>query len=146
MVPELLKRVKSKNSKAAIFCVEVLVLALQNKHLSLQDANLKLIFKSTQELLGHSLKEIRDTATELLAFIFENCEDDVETFCHNVQGLRPVQLQEFKDKLSSHQKNMTEEYLVKLFEKVTVDHSKREGGPPERSPMGRSKSTDKQVV
>ena len=57
-----------------------------------------------------------------------------------------MQLQEFKDKLSSHQKNMTEEYLVKLFEKVTVDHLKREGGPPERSPMGRSKSTDKQVV
>jgi hypothetical protein len=90
MVPELLKRVKGKNSKSVIFCVDVLVSALQNKHLSLQDANLKLIFKSTQELLGHNLKEIRDTATELVAFVYENCEDDIETFCHNVHGLRPV--------------------------------------------------------
>jgi hypothetical protein len=37
---------------------------------------------------------------------------------------------------------MTEEYLVKLFEKVTIDQ-KRESGVPERSPIGRSKSTEK---
>ena len=89
-MPELLKRVKSKNSKAVSFCIGVVFEALQNGNLSVQEANLKLIFKSTHDLLGHNLKEIRDSATQLIIFIYENCEDDVETFCANLKDLRPV--------------------------------------------------------
>ena len=37
---------------------------------------------------------------------------------------------------------MNEEYLVKLFDKVNIDQ-KRDAGVPERSPIGRSKSTEK---
>lgn len=88
--PELLKRLKSKSSKSLVFYLTVMNSALTDQNFTVQDANLKLIFKNCNELLGHNLKEIRDQANQLITFIYQNCEDDIETFCHNLSGLRPV--------------------------------------------------------
>lgn len=62
ITPELIKRFKSKNAKVVHFCLSVLVKALVERHLEPQDANLKLIFKSTHELLAFSTKDVRDAA------------------------------------------------------------------------------------
>lgn len=95
--PEILKRLKTKNSKSLVFYLIVMNQALTEQNFSVQDANLKLIFKSCNELLGHNLKEIRDQANQLIVFIYQNCEDDVDTLCHNLSGLRPVQIKDIKD-------------------------------------------------
>ena len=50
-------------------------------------------------------------------FIYQNCEDDIETLCHNLTGLRPVQIKDINIQLSAVDKNMNAEYLVKLFDK-----------------------------
>jgi hypothetical protein len=88
--PEILKRLKTKNSKSLVFYLNVINQALASQNFSVQDANLKLIFKSSNELLGHNIKEIRDQANQLIVFIYQNSEDDIETLCHNLTSLRPV--------------------------------------------------------
>ena len=56
-----------------------------------------MIFKTTHDLLDHKDKKIRDLAIQLISIVFENCEDDLETFCANCKGLRPVQLKDLKE-------------------------------------------------
>ena len=145
IVPEILKRFKNKNTKILNFCLSTMNQALLNNHLQIQDANLKMIFKSTHDLLGHSAKEIRDLAIQLISIVYENCEDDLETFCANCKGLRPVQHKDLKEQLSTLQKNQRAEYLVKLFDqKVAASESRKDLAVPEKSPVGRSKSTESQ--
>ena len=62
ITPELIKRFKSKNAKVVYFCLSVLVKALVERHLEPQDANLKMIFKPTHDLLGFQTKDVRDAA------------------------------------------------------------------------------------
>lgn len=90
IVPELLKRFKSKNRGALNFCLGVMNAAVSENNITVQDANLKLIYKATHDLLGHSSKEIRDSAVKLILFVYENCEDDLNTFVSHLTSLRPV--------------------------------------------------------
>lgn len=90
IVPELLKRFKSKNRGALNFCLGVMNAAVAENNITVQDANLKLIYKATHDLLGHSSKEIRDSAVKLIMFVYENCEDDLSTFASHLTSLRPV--------------------------------------------------------
>lgn len=145
IVPEILKRFKNKNTKILNFCLSTMNQALMQNFLSIQDANLKMIFKYTHELLGHSAKEIRDLAIQLISIVYENCEDDLDTFCSNCKGLRPVQLKDLKEQLATLEKNSNAEYLVKLFDqKIVPSESRKDFGVQEKSPVGRSKSVDSQ--
>ena len=87
IVPEILKRFKSKNSKVIQFCLDLVNGAFVGGELSAQDVNLKMLFKSSHDLLGHSIKETRDSAIQLITFVYEHCEDDLNTFCSNLKGL-----------------------------------------------------------
>lgn len=141
IIPEILKRFKSKNSKAICFCLGILLQAINEGSVSIQDINLKMVFKSTHSLLGHQNKEIREDALHIMFYVYENCEDDLNTFVSNLKNLRPVQIKELKDQLQSIEKNQESEYLIKLFDKASVNDGKKEGNP-ERSPQPRSKSTE----
>ena len=112
---DLLKRFKSPNPKMSSFCFENIIKAFEERSLHLQDANLKMMFKCTHDLLAHSSRELRDHAHSLMAHIYENCEDDLAVFCANVKSLRPIQLKELRDSLAEHQKNTRADYLVRLF-------------------------------
>ena len=68
----------------------------------MHDANLKLMFKCTHDMLSHSSRELRDLAHSLMAHIYENCEDDLTTFCTHIKSLRPIQHKELKDYLADH--------------------------------------------
>jgi hypothetical protein len=58
-----------------------------------------MIFKYTTDLLPHNVKELRDLSLTLIKNIYENCLDDVSTFCNNIKCLRPIQLKELKETL-----------------------------------------------
>lgn len=90
IVPEMLKRFKSVNPKMSSFCFEALIRAFETRSLHLQDANLRLMFKFTHDMLAHSSRELRDLAHALMAHIYENCVDDLAVFCANVKSLRPI--------------------------------------------------------
>jgi hypothetical protein len=53
IVPEILKRFKSKNSKVIKFCLDLVNGAFVGGELSAKDVNLKMLFKSSHELVGH---------------------------------------------------------------------------------------------
>lgn len=103
-----------------------------------------MVFKYTHDLLGHKEKEIRDQTLQLITFVFMHCEDDLNAFCANVKTLRPVQLKELREALSAVAKSRDQEYLVKLFDKVSGTENKREpnAGYVDKSPHGRTKSVD----
>jgi hypothetical protein len=63
---------------------------------------------------------VRDDAFTLITFIYQNCEDDANTFCSHFKNLRPVQLKELKEQLQVTKKNEDCDFLVKLFEKVAA--------------------------
>jgi hypothetical protein len=90
IVPELLKRFKSKNKGVIGFCMSVLNQAISEREINVNDINLKMVFKSTHDNLGHQTKEVRDFAIQLVCYVYQNCEDDLNTFCSNIKGLRPV--------------------------------------------------------
>ena len=73
------------------FCFEVLIHAIEEKQLHLADANLKMMFKCTHDMLTHSSRELRDLAHSLMAHIYENCEDDLAVFMANIKNLRSIQ-------------------------------------------------------
>ena len=110
----MLKRFKSGNPKMTAFCVEGLIRAFETRSLHLQDANLRLMFKFTHDMLAHSSRELRDLAHALMAHIYENCEDELGAFCANVKSLRPVQQKELREALAEHTKKEGD-YLVRLF-------------------------------
>jgi len=141
IVPELLKRFKSNNKGVIVFSMSVFNQAIAENNLNVSDVNLKMVFKSTHDNLDHKTKEVRDSALQLICYVYQNCEDDISTFCSNIKGLRPVQLKELKEQLEAIDKNQESEYLVKLFDKVVVANKAKEQAP-DRSPAGRSKSTD----
>lgn len=96
------------------FCFESIIKAFEENSLHMQDANLKLMFKCTHDMLAHSSRELRDLAHTLMAHIYENCEDDLSTFCSHIKSLRPIQLKELKDSLSEYQKRRND-FQVRLF-------------------------------
>ncbi len=145
VIPEFLKRFKSKNPKVISFCLDLMSQFLMDRTACQLDVNLKLIFKATLGLLGHQIKDIRDQAIQIVGFVYENCEDDIDTFCSNLKGLRPVQLKEMRDHLGNLKKNEQQQYLVKIFDKITLLDNKREE-EPDKSPRGaRSKSTESNI-
>lgn len=73
-------------------------------------------------------------AFQLMVFVYQNCEDDVNTFTANCKNVRPVQMKEMRDQLSTVEKNTKGDYLIKLFDKVMVNEAKAQ---PEKSPTGR---------
>lgn len=56
-----------------------------------EDLSLKTVFKATSDNLGHSNKELRETAFALIREIYKLVVDDVSTFIKNLSNLRPVQ-------------------------------------------------------
>ncbi len=112
LLPELLKRFKNKNTKIATFAMEVVTEALKSSILVDEQA-IKSLFKSTQESLGHSNKELRDISLELIKQIYKLCEDDLSVFMKNIKNLRPVQQKEIKDLLADEEKLKTKLVLFK---------------------------------
>jgi hypothetical protein len=53
IVPELLKRISSKNKGVIEFCLKVMILSIQQNNINLAEVNLKMFFKYTHDLLGH---------------------------------------------------------------------------------------------
>ena len=101
--PELLKRFRNKNTKIANFSMEVVVEALRNSLYS-DEASLKAIFKASSDNVGHTNKEIRDLAIEIIKEIYKLCSDDTSAFIRSLKGLRPIQLKEVKDILQDIEK------------------------------------------
>jgi hypothetical protein len=87
--PELLKRFKNKNLKIACFSMEVATEAIRSQ-LYCDENSLRQIFKSAQDNVGHTNKDIRDIAIELLKEIYRICSDDANTFTKNLKSLRPI--------------------------------------------------------
>ena len=73
VLPELLKRYKSVNPRVISFCLENLNKSFEDKNLFLQEANLKMIYKYTTDLLAHNIKELRDQSLTLVTHVYENC-------------------------------------------------------------------------
>lgn len=90
IISEIIKRFSSKNKGVIVFCLSVVLKAIEFNNISAGDINLKLVFKSTNELLTNPNKEIRDSAFSLMIYVFQNCEDDIKTFTNNIKNLRPV--------------------------------------------------------
>lgn len=103
-----------------------------------------MVFKNANDLLSNPNKDIRDSAFNIMVYVYKHCEDDLNTLISNLKNLRPVQLKEIKEQLSAVDKNYSSEYLVKLFEKVAVDSSKPSPGKKLSSPRNRSKSQESQ--
>ena len=98
LLPELLRRFKNKNIKIACFSLEVALDALRNSLLT-DEATLRSIFKSMQDLVGHTNKEIKEVAIEIMIEIYKLSQDDASAFIRNLKSLRPIQLKEIKDML-----------------------------------------------
>jgi hypothetical protein len=89
LLPELLRRFKNKNIKIACFSMEVIVDALRNSLLN-DENSLRQIFKGVQDLVGHTNKELKEVAIEILIQIFKVSVDDVSSFIRNLKALRPI--------------------------------------------------------
>lgn len=76
--------------------MEVVLDALRNS-LLIEEAILRQIFKSMQDLVGHTNKEIKEVAIEIMIEIYKVCQDDSSAFIRNLKSLRPIQLKEIKD-------------------------------------------------
>jgi hypothetical protein len=48
------------NPRVISFCLENLNKSFEDKNIFLQEANLKMIYKYTTDLLAHNIKELRD--------------------------------------------------------------------------------------
>jgi len=89
LAPELFRRFKNKNIKIAIFSMEIVVLALRSGLLS-DEATLRQIFKSVQDQVSHTNKEVKDTAIELIKEIYKLTADDASAYVRNLKSLRPI--------------------------------------------------------
>lgn len=115
VLPELLRRFRNKNIKIGCFAMEVVVDALRNSLLT-DETSLRVIFKGVQELVGHTNKELKDVAIEVLIEVYKVSVDDSNAFIRNLKALRPIQLKEVKDLLQEIEKLQTPS-LVNLFPK-----------------------------
>lgn len=66
--------------------------------------------------MGHTNKELKDVAIEILIEIYKMSQDDPTAFIRNLKALRPIQLKEVKDLLQEIEKNKLPN-LVNLFSK-----------------------------
>lgn len=66
----MLKRFKSVNPRVVSLCLENLNKSFEEQNLYLQEANLKMIFKYTTDLLAHNVKELRDLALALITHVY----------------------------------------------------------------------------
>lgn len=119
VVPELLKRFRSKNSKIALFSLHVVNEAFNGK-VALDDFNSKSVFRAIQGTLSHQNKELRLLAYSLLKHLFKRCGDDVTSFLGHCQNLRPVIQKELKEELSKLTKDPNF-VNTKLFELSTEE-------------------------
>jgi hypothetical protein len=62
MLPELLKRFKSPKPQTATFCMHVLLEGFKSNQQLVPDTSLKQVFRSVQNGLTHSNKQLRDAA------------------------------------------------------------------------------------
>jgi hypothetical protein len=67
-------------------------------------------------MVGHTNKEIKDTAIELIVEIYKLCNDDANAFIRNLKALRPIQVKEVKDILSEIKKTASSAGIT-LFSK-----------------------------
>ncbi len=95
--------------------MEVVVDSLRNNLLN-DENSLRSIFKGVQDLVGHTNKELKDVAIDILIEIYKLCQDDSSAFIRNLKSLRPIQLKEVKDLLQEIEKNKVPN-LVNLFAK-----------------------------
>lgn len=95
--------------------MEVVVDSLRNNLLN-DENSLRSIFKGVQDLVGHTNKELKDVAIEILIEIYKLCQDDANAFIRNLKSLRPIQLKEVKDLLQEIEKSKVPN-LVNLFTK-----------------------------
>ncbi len=79
--------------------MEVLIDALRNGHFN-DEVSLRQVFKSVSDNVGHTNKEVKDTAIELIKEIYKLTSDDSSAYIRNLKQLRPIQLKEVKDLLS----------------------------------------------
>jgi hypothetical protein len=95
--------------------MEVVVDSLRNNLLN-DENSLRSIFKGVQDLVGHTNKELKDVAIEILIEIYKLCQDDASAFIRNLKSLRPIQLKEVKDLLQEIEKSKVPN-IVNLFTK-----------------------------
>lgn len=93
--------------------MEVVVDALRNSLMN-DENSLRSIFKGVQDLVGHTNKELKDVAIEILIEIYKMSQDDSSAFIRNLKSMRPIQLKEVKDLLQEIEKNKLPN-LVNLF-------------------------------
>ena len=133
LAPELFRRFKNKNIKIAIFSMEIVVLALRSGLLS-DEATQRQIFKSVQDQVSHTNKEVKDTAVELIKEIYKLTADDASAYVRNLKSLRPIQLKEIKDILSEVDKTASS---IHLFAKDSTSGASGEGQTPKKQKTGK---------
>jgi len=101
--PELLKRFRNKNVKIASFSLEMAGEALRSGLLG-DETNLRAIFKAVSGNAGHTNKEVRDAAIEVIRQIYRLTSDDIGVFTKHLTGLRPIQLKEISDLLQESER------------------------------------------
>jgi len=89
LYPELIKRMKSNQPKIVCFTSHVINEAFKAE-VSLDDINLKNVFRMIQDNLSQKNKELRDLAMHILQHIYVRCGDEMATFIKNCKNLRPV--------------------------------------------------------
>jgi hypothetical protein len=133
LAPELFRRFKNKNKKIAIFSMEIVVLALRSGLLS-DEATLRQVFKSVQDQVSHTNKEVKDTAIDLIKEIYKLTADDASAYIRNLKSLRPIQLKEIKDILAEVDKTAT---TIHLFAKDSAAGASGEGQTPKKQKTGK---------
>jgi beta-glucosidase-like glycosyl hydrolase len=74
-----------------------------------------------QDLVGHTNKEVKEVAIEIMIEIYKLSQDDASAFIRNLKSLRPIQLKEIKDMLQDIVKLPN---TVNLFAKDYQDSNK----------------------
>lgn len=138
LAPELFRRFKNKNIKIAIFSMEIVILALRSGLLS-DEATLRQVFKSVQDQVSHTNKEVKDTAIELIKEIYKLTADDSSAYIRNLKSLRPIQLKEIKDILAEVDKTAT---TIHLFAKDSAAGASGEGQTPKKQKTGKLNQQD----
>ena len=64
-MPELLKRFTFRQTKHALFCIQLMTDCVKNEHL-IEEINLRHVFKACAGNLKHQNKDIRAAVLELL--------------------------------------------------------------------------------
>ena len=103
--------------------MELVILALRSGLFS-DEATLRQIFKSVQDQVSHTNKEVKDTAIELIKEIYKLTADDASAYIRNLKSLRPIQLKEIKDLLSEVEKTASS---IHLFAKDSAAGASGEG-------------------